>query len=188
MGTQLSFAVLFYTAPKSNILLGSDKCSCFYIIILDSCMSIVYFDSNYNKEVVALMVVMMAFCSEGCFPRGRIILSLCRNIEVVSDIFCSWGMEDFRGYPPSWHCSPMLCKSGWSWACLYLCVFAILSFTTFLRNLNTQRKHQPLETNEKDHLCCVSHRNIFFFSCWTKFFPEQCQALKLLSLLNFQSS
>lgn len=42
VGTQLSFAVLFYTAPKSNILLNSDKCSCFYIIILDSCMSILF--------------------------------------------------------------------------------------------------------------------------------------------------
>lgn len=42
VGTQQSFAVLFYTAPKSPILLDSDKCYCFCIIFLDSCMSILF--------------------------------------------------------------------------------------------------------------------------------------------------
>lgn len=45
-----------------------------------------------------------------------------------------------------------------------------------LKSSKTRRNHLPLETNEKDHLCCVIHKNIFFFSCWTKLFPEQYQA------------
>lgn len=134
--------------------------------------------------MAALIVVMKAFCSKGCFPRGRIILSLCRDTEVVSVLLQGHGslqriptlMAPFPHALQIW-----LELRVFIFVCVCDSVLHLIS-----KSSNIQRKHLPLETNEKDHLCCVSHRNIFFFSCWTKFFTEQCQALKLLSLLNFQ--
>ena len=127
MDTQLSFAVLFYTAPKSYTLLDYEKQSCFYIIILDSCMSFlfVYSDNNYSKIRSGSID-----CGHEGFWFRRVLskrqdhpqsLQECSSCSRQS---CSWDVEDFRELMPSWHRSPMLYKSGWSlmvWR-IYFCV------------------------------------------------------------------
>lgn len=127
--------------------------------------------------MAALIVVMKAFCSRG----GRITLSLCRDTAAVSVLLLGHG--SLQRIPtlmaPFSHALQI-------WLELSMFIFVCVCGSVLYLFLKTQRKHLPLETNEKDHLCCVSHINFFFFSCRTIFFTEQCQALKLLSLLNFQ--
>lgn len=55
-----------------------------------------------------------------------------------------------------------LSKQRWR----YICLPAYGVRRRILRSSKSQRKHRLPEANRKDHLCCVTHKNI----CWTKCF------------------
>lgn len=84
--------------------------------------------------------------------------------KTKSQWFYSWNTEMQRSKP----CQ----KEGGKTKMLHL--FANLwCRRKFLKSSKSEKT--SASGNKQDHLHCVNYKNIYFFSCWTKSFPEQHQ-------------